>query len=524
MARLTIDPSVNSAASDHGVAAKGSLPAGAGSVDGDTAASGSDLRRRTARGAMTSVAGQAANFALRIASMMILARLVTPEHFGLVGMVTVITGVITLFRDAGLPQATIQQATLSVEQISTLFWINLGIGAALAIITVMIAPFIASFYGDPRLLWITVALAGAFLFNGAAAQHKALLQRSMRFGTLMGLELVALVASLAAGIATALLGWGYWSLVVMAVSLPAVLLVGAWNATRWVPGPPRRAGGVLSMLHYGGTITLNSVIVYIAYNADKVMVGRFWGAEALGVYGRAYQLVSIPTENLSTTISWVMFPALARVQSDPQRTRAYFLKSYAMFLALAMPITMACSLFASDVVRVLLGPQWTESVPIFQLLAPTILAFALINPMGTLMQATGHAGRSMRVAFLIAPVVILGCAIGLPYGANGVALGYSISMIALVIPVILWARKGHSITGLDIARTIAPPLVTTVLGALAAMAAAPLLLDVPAIVRLTLLTSVLLAAHALALLVGFGQWRLIREFIGALALPSRRGS
>jgi len=105
----------------------------------------------------------------------------------------------------------------------------------------------------------------------------------------------------------------------------AVSFFGVWIAGAWVPDLPRRGAGVWSMLTYGGTVTLNSVIVYIAYNTDKVLLGRFWGAATLGIYGRAYQLISLPTENLNTTIGQVAFPALSRLQNDPRRLRNYFL-------------------------------------------------------------------------------------------------------------------------------------------------------------------------------------------------------
>src|SRR5207302_9748284 len=143
-----------------------------------------------------------------------------------------------------------------------------------------------------------------------------------------------------------------------------------------------------SMLWFGGTVTLNNVVVYLAYNVDKVLLGRFWGAEALGVYGRAYQLINLPTENLNSTIGLVAFPALSRVQNDPVRLKSYFLKGYSLFLSLVLPITVACGLFAEDIIRVFLGAQWHEAARIFRLLAPTILAFAVVHPCGWLMQAT----------------------------------------------------------------------------------------------------------------------------------------
>src|SRR4029077_20998046 len=297
--------------------------------------------------------------------MMILARLLFPKDFGLVGMVTAFTGFLGLFRDAGLSMATIQRASLTDAQSARLVWINVVFGGMLAALTVAAAPILSLFYHEPRLFWVTVALGTSFIFNGVGAQHRALLQRRMRFTALVAVDIVSLIAGMAAAIGMAWAGWGYWALVVMNVAPPAVSILALWLATRWVPGWPQRRSGIRSMLWFGGTITLNNVVCYVAYNADKVLLGRFWGADALGIYGRAYQLINLPTENLNSTLGIVAFPALSRVQNDPQRLRRYFLRGYSLFLAIAMPITIECALFSDDVIRVALGTQWSAAAGVF---------------------------------------------------------------------------------------------------------------------------------------------------------------
>jgi PST family polysaccharide transporter len=481
--------------------------------------SSSGLKQKTARGAFFQIVGQGANFVLRLGSMVLLARLVTPEHFGLVGMVTAITGLLNLMRDGGLPQATVQRAALTEDLVSTLFWLNLAIGVVLALLCAMAAPFVAFLYKEPRLLWVTVALGSGFLFHGASAQHRALLQRGMRFGTLVAIDIAALILSIGVGVWMAIAGLGYWALVGMALSPLAAGMIGVWLATGWMPRRPRRGTGARSMLRYGGMITVSGFVVYIAYNADKVLLGRFWGAEVLGVYGRAYQLISIPTENLHSAMSFVMFPALARVREDPQRLRNYFLKGYGLFLSVVLPITIACCVFASDIVRVLLGPQWDAAVPVFQLLAPTILAFAFLNPMAYLMLATGRALRSLTIAFLILPVVMLGYAIGLPSGPTGVALGFSVAMLLLLIPAVPWAKHGTSITMMDLVHTTFPPFVSTLVGAAAAMPVGFALDDFNAFVRLIVVTVVLFATHALLLLFVFGLKGNYLDMIRAMRGP-----
>jgi O-antigen/teichoic acid export membrane protein len=195
-----------------------------------------------------------------------------------------------------------------------------------------------------------------------------------------------------------------------------------------------------------------------------VLLGRFWGAVPLGLYGRAYQLINLPTENLYSTIGQVAFPALSRVQNDPARLRSYFLKGYGLFLSLVLPITVACGLFAEDIVRVFLGAQWSEAVPIFRLLAPTILAFAIVHPFGWLMQATGRVGRSLRISLIVTPVLILGYTLGVGHGPQGVAVGFSASIVLISVPVVLWAKRGTLITARDTLRALMCPSLSSAIG------------------------------------------------------------
>lgn len=478
--------------------------------------SGDDIAGKTARGALTSIAGQGVNFAVRFVSMIVLARLVTPEHFGLVGMVAAFTGLLSLFRDAGLSAATVQREKVSHELVSTLFWVNIAIGLALMLIAAAAAPAIAAFYHEPRLIWITLALSTGFLFNGLLAQHRALLQRDMRFGVLAAVEAVSSVLGAIIGIGVAMAGFGYWALVAIALAQPMALALMMWFASGWMPGPPRRVDGLGSMMQYGGTITLNGLVIYVAYNVDKVLIGRVFGAEALGNYGRAYQLISLPTENLHTTLGWVMFPALARVQTEPARLRSFFLKGYALFLAIVVPITLACGLFAREIVHVFLGLQWDAAIPIFRYLSPTVVALALINPMGHLMMATGHATRSLFVSLLITPVVIAGYAFGLSHGPVGVAIGFSAAMVLLVVPVALWSIRGTAISMVDLVRAALPSTCAALLGAAAAHATGLVATELDDLPRLVLLSAVLFGVHFAVLLAVPSQRALLHKVKRAL--------
>jgi O-antigen/teichoic acid export membrane protein len=464
-----------------------------------------DLKQRTIRGGLAKLCSQA-NFLLRMGSLMIMARLLDPKDFGLVGMVTAVIGIFNVFRDFGLSTAAVQRASVTEEQSSTLFWINLLVGATLGLLALVFAPFVVAFYHEPRLFGITAVLATAFVFNAAGVQQAALLERQMRFTILSTIDLCSLLVSVGIGIAMAMHGFGYWALVTTATVSPLVYTICVWVTTGWVPGRPRRGVGMRSMMRFGGTLTLNGVVMYIASNFEKVLLGRFWGVDALGIYGRAYQLVSIPTDNLNSSAGTVAFAAMSRLQGEPERLKSYFLKGYSLVLSLSVPITFTCALFGDDIISVFLGPKWKSAAVVFRLLAPTTLAFAILNPMGWLLNSLGLVGRGLKIALVLGPAMVAAYLIGLPHGPSGVALAYSSVMMLSVVPLIAWVTRGTVISVRDVLVTVGRPLFSGIAAAAIAfgvqMFYGPLLAALP---RLIVGSVVVASAYLGMLLYVMGQ-------------------
>jgi PST family polysaccharide transporter len=479
-----------------------------------------DLKGRTVRGGLAKLCGQVATLLVRVVAMVVLARLLEPQDFGLVAMVTAVTGVYSLFTSAGLSSATIQKLEITNEQISTLFWINTSIGALFGFVCVATAPILVQLYHEPRIFWVCVAMGAGFLFSAAGVQHTALLQRHLRYVALSVVETVSQLVSAMTGIGMAIAGFGYWSLVAAAIVLPAVNTFSVYMATSWIPGMPRRGIGIRPMLRFGGTITVNTFIVYIAYNFDKVLIGRFWGADALGIYGRAYQLVNIPTDNLNTAIGGVAFSALSRLQHDPIRLRNYFLKGYALLMSMTFPITLFSACFADDIVLVVFGPKWSEAAVIFRLLTPTILIFGMINPLAWLMYAVGLQVRSLKVALVIAPLVMIAYIVGLPYGPSGVALAFSAAMMLWLVPHLMWCLHGSMISPWDLLPAVSRPFF-------AGLAATGLAFVVQyycgqfqsPILRLFLAGNVMLASYFAILVFVMGQRPFYADLLKELKKP-----
>jgi O-antigen/teichoic acid export membrane protein len=472
------------------------------------------LKRKSVRGGVVAVSAQGAKLALQMATMMVLARLLSAEDFGLQGMAVILTGFLGIFRDAGLGAATVQRLEVTHEQISTLFWINMAVGVALVTSTAALAPVLAGFYGEPRLYWIAIISGAAFVFNGLAAQHQALILREMRFMTLAKIDLLSLAMSSVVGVVMALLGWHYWSLVGMAVVGSIANAAGVWLAIPWIPGPPRRKCGVLSMLHFGWMSSCNSLVVFLAWNIDNILVGRVWGADALGLYGRAYQLATLPVQQLMGAVGGVAFTAFSRIQDNPERLARSFLGAYTLLISFTIPIAICCPLFAEEIIRVVLGPKWMDAAPIFRLLAPTAVVFALANPLSWVVTSMGLVGRALSISATTTPVVILGVVLGLNQGPQGVALGYSVAMALIVIPITAWAKHGTSITWTDLWRATKRPLLSGLLagatGLIVNITLGGLLAPIP---YLFVGLGLVLGVYGWVLLIAMGQKDLYVDFL-----------
>ncbi|MER8504311.1 MULTISPECIES: lipopolysaccharide biosynthesis protein [unclassified Mesorhizobium] len=484
-----------------------------------------NLKSEAIQSGVARMVSQGANLMLRVGYIATLARLLSPNDFGLVAMVVALTGILDVFTTAGLSSATIQRHEISFEQVSALFWINVLVGILLTLVCAASAYLISTFYHEPRLLWITIAIAPGFLLNAAGVQHAALLERNLRYVTLSGIDTGALCLGIMAGVLLAFRGDGYWALIAPTLISPAVSSLGYWIATGWIPGLPRRGANIGSLLHFGGIVTLNGLVVYIGYNAEKVLLGRFWGAGSLGLYARAFQLIGIPTATINSAVGAVLFSALSRMQHDPARLRNFYLKGYSIVIAVTVPITMFSFLFAHEIITVVLGSQWTEAATIFRLLTPTILVFGIINPTYWLLISTGRQKRSLYLAFAIAPLVIVSYCVGISFGPEGVALSYSTALLLWLYPHLAWSLHRTPVSVGDLLRTIMRPWMSGIVASAGALAVQRYLgPEVPSLLRLVAGGVVLTSIYGFVLLFVLGQIKLFQDVLLSFRGEARAGA
>lgn len=473
------------------------------------------------RSGLARLIGQAISLALKLLALVVLARLLSPSDFGIAAMVTVITGVLDIFNSSGISSATIQAANVTHAQISRMFWINVLVSSALAAVCVFSAPIQASFYHEPRLIPVAVGLGLGFVIAGFALPHAAILQRNLRFVTLTTIESGSALASTLLQIYAAATGWGYMSFVVGALSYNLLWALAAAAATRFIPDPPWKRAEVGSMLRFGSVVTLNTLIVYIGYNIEKVLLGRTWGADALGQYGRAYSLTNMPAASLNAAFVGVSLSALSRLQHDLERLKSYFLTGYGLLMSITAPLTLLCWIYAEDIVAVALGPKWAASAEVFRLLSPTVLTLGIINPLSPLMLARGQQRRSLALACIIAPLVLIAVVIGLPYGPTGVATAYSTAMILWCAPHVILVLRGTNISPLDLVRAVMKPAMASIPAGIAAWAALRFVPLHNSLLQITLGVLVMGAVYCYVLLIVLKERQLYVDLVRGLL--DRRG-
>jgi Membrane protein involved in the export of O-antigen and teichoic acid len=403
-----------------------------------------NLKQHTISSGAVTMSAQGAKFCLSLVSTMILARLLTPRDFGLVAMVTTVTGFLRVFKDSGLSIATVQEEKITHAQVSNLFWINVGISALTSLALAASAPIIAWFYHNPRLIPITLSLALTFLISGSTIQHQALLKRQMRFKTLAIIEVSSVAVGVLVGVIMALIGCGYWSLVGSSLSMETSGLVLTWSVSRWRPQLPVRRSGVGPLVSFGAHRTAGDFLLTVARGSDNLLIGRFYGAAAVGLYSRASALFIKPLEQFLGPINAVFIPALCRLQSQPERYRSTFLRLYEAIALITFAFSGLFLALSRPLILVLLGPKWEQAAVIFGGFTVAALCVPLANASAWLFISQGR-GRDMFVAQSInACAVVLSFVAGLPFGPVGVAIAFSISNLLVRIPIYYFSvgRRG----------------------------------------------------------------------------------
>ena len=393
-----------------------------------------DLAGRSVRAAVFTATAGFADFAIRIGSTAILARLVLPEHFGLIMMVTAVIAVADQLRELGLSSATVQQPEITHAEVTNLFWVNVAVGGVLTLVVAGLSPAIAAYYHDARLGPITCLLATMMLFGGCTVQHQALLTRQLKLGRTASVRLVSSLLSTLLAIALAWFDYGYWALLWREVARAARLAAGMWWCFPWVPGWPSRKTDIRGLLRFGANLTGANILASISAGVDRFLLGRVWGAGPVAMYRQSYQLVTAPTDQLLSPLYQVSQPSLSMLQADDARYRRFYLKLLSLVGLLTMPLSLFVAVYADAITAVVLGPKWLAAAPILCLLSFGTFIKQAVGSSAFLLITRGRSGTYLGLTVL-QNATMVGCMlIGVHWGVYGIALAEVATTYLLIAP------------------------------------------------------------------------------------------
>jgi len=409
------------------------------------------------RGGAFVLFAQAVKLILQLGATAVLARLLSPEEFGLISLVTPLVAFFTVFRDIGLTAATIYNDDITDAEVSSLFWINSAAGVVLAASICLLAPLVASFYHDHRLTALLSVMAATFIINGIGAQYQALLQRLLRFKALTVIDVVSNLIGTAIGIVAALRGAGYWSLVLIPVFTQVFSLAFTVCISRWHPQLPRWERRTGTMARFGSAVTGFNLLNYFARNADNLLIGKWWGLEALGYYGRAYSLMMAPLSQVIYPLNQVVVPVLTRLNREPLAYAATYRGLMRQIMLVCVPLVTWLIVGRYWLIELLLGSRWRAVVTIFLPLAFAALVQPMNNSAGWLMMSQGRARHVFQWGVIGGVLTVASLLLGLPAGAQGVAISYAAVQVAIVTPLLWWfACRGSSVRMSDLFAAAAP--------------------------------------------------------------------
>jgi O-antigen/teichoic acid export membrane protein len=360
----------------------------------------------------------------------ILARLLFPEQFGLIGMLMIFMAVTRAFLDSGFGAALIQKQKVTQTDICSIFYFNIVVGLAAAVLLCLAAPWIAAFYKQPVLTPLTRALSSTIVINSFGLIQDTILRKEINFKTKTKVSMIAGVLSGIIGITLAALGSGVWSLVAQQVAASLFTTLGLWYFSAWRPALIFSFDALREMFGFGSRILASGVLNQIFDNIYLVVIGRLFSAADLGFFTRAKTLNDLPSQSLSQIVSRVTFPVFATIQDDRARLKRGVKKALTALVMVNFPMMIGLAIIARPLVLVMLTEKWVSSVPYLQLLCAAGLLFPLQQTNLIVLQALGRSDLFLRLEIVKKALIVINIVITWRWGIP--AMIYGMIVISII--------------------------------------------------------------------------------------------
>lgn len=394
------------------------------------------LRQTAVSGVKWTSAARGVTYALRLIQLAVMARLLSPGDFGLMGMISAVLALLTSVADLGVSNAVVIRQDASREQLSSLYWLNFVLGIFLYAALVAATPLVVLFYHEPRLTGLIYLAALSLLIVPIGQQFQMLLQKELRFDRMAVVDMATALGATAVAIGAAIRGAGVYSLVLghlTSSALRSILLVG-YGLKTWRPSLRLRLEDVRSFLGFGLYQMGERILNYLSANMDYVMVGRYLGKDALGIYTLAYEAVVTPLASINPALNAVVFPLFARRQTENAALSRGFCEVTRVLAVVVFPLLLGLGVTAPILIPLVFGPNWMSSIVLIQILVPLGVLKTLANPVGTIYLVKGRADIAFlwTAVYSLAAIVAFRLAVG--YGVLGVAICHTALVCLFIIP------------------------------------------------------------------------------------------
>ncbi len=422
---------------------------------------------------------------LRLVQVTILARILGPSAFGVIAVLMIVVDLARLLSEAGLAEAIIQRKTVSHEQQSTLYWLNLGFGLVVFLIILGLAPFIQRVFGFPQLTELVSVVAVAVILNAAGTQIQSMIRRTLDFGKIVFAANFSLFVGLCVmTVSVTVFGLGVWAFVWGALAEGIVRLTVLFAFAikgNFLPGFYFSLGKVKGMLAFGGYRAGGMLANFFAGRADQILIGTFFSAASLGIYNLAYNFSSLPVKKINSVVTRVAFPAFSRLQDDRSRLREGYLSMIGHLSIVTAPLIAGLAGTAPVVVPLAFGEEWVGGVPLIQIVLIYAFITGITGPVGTLIMGAGHANWSLYwnlVMLLFKPAII---AIAAMSGSVHLVAWALVGMAGISLPASYYfmIRKIIGNVFLQMMRRIAKPVLAALVMFFVLLAAGSILQPLP---------------------------------------------
>lgn len=464
---------------------------------------------------------QAVRITTQLISVTVLARLLPPEAYGLMAMATVVTNFAYLFRDLGTGAALIQAREVRPALQDTLHWSIVLFGLLLALALTLMAPLVARIFREPELLQVLCLLAWIFPLASLGVVRQAMLEREQAFARVAMAEIAAALLALLLALGMAWAGAGVYSLVaqVIVATLISTVLLAALAGFR--PHLRWQRSEFAAVAGFSGNLSLFNLVLYLARNADSMVIGRLLGSAPLGIYALAYRVMLFPVQNMSHVASRALYPVLSRCQDDVASMAALYLRTLGFIAFLAAPLMAGLFALREPFVQAVFGPQWSAVAGVLAWLAPVGFLQAVVSTTGTVCMARGRTGLMLRLGVFSTVLQLVAFLVGARWGIEGVAACYLLANLINAVPALYFSGRLIGVGMRQIFACLALPmagaaLMALVLSVVQTQFAASFHTAIQVLLPCVLLGAlVYLCASALLLRPQLGQLRLLLSRSGS---------